>query len=170
ELKNIGYSVDYKILKASEFNVPQHRPRIFLVGFDKNQLNYKNDFTFPSPIPLQKTMSDIFEGQCHREVGFTLRVGGKGSGIHDRRNWDCYLVNGQEKRIGIKEGRRMMGLPDSFSFPVSNTQAMKQLGNSVCVDVVRAVATSVLNYIQKNEYTEENMVGQNKGELSEAYT
>lgn len=170
ELKNIGYSVDYKILKASDFNVPQHRPRIFLVGFDKNQVNYNDDFKFPTPIPLQKTMSDIFEGQCHREIGFTLRVGGKGSGIHDRRNWDCYLVNGQEKRIGIKEGKRMMGLPESFSFPVSNTQAMKQLGNSVCVDVVRAVATSVLNYLQQNKYGEENMAGQNKGELSEAYT
>jgi DNA (cytosine-5)-methyltransferase 1 len=170
ELKNLGYSVNYKILKASEFNVPQHRPRIFLVGFDKSKINYNNDFQFPQSIPLKKTMSDIFEGQCERTIGFTLRVGGKGSGIHDRRNWDCYLVNGQEKRIGIKEGKRMMGLPESFAFPVSNTQAMKQLGNGVCVDVVRAVTTSVLNYVKQNEYIEEIMAGQNKGELSEAYT
>lgn len=170
ELKAIGYSIDYKILKASDFNVPQHRPRIFLVGFDLSQINYSKNFNFPSPIPLKKTMSDIFEGQCHREVGFTLRVGGKGSGIHDRRNWDCYLVNGQDRRIGVKEGKRMMGLPETFNFPVSNTQAMKQLGNSVCVDVVRTVATNVINYINGNIKGETEMAGQNKGELSEAYT
>jgi DNA (cytosine-5)-methyltransferase 1 len=170
ELKDLGYSIDYKILKASDFNVPQHRPRIFLVGFDLSQVNYPKTFDFPSPIPLKKTMSDIFDGKCHREVGFTLRVGGKGSGIHDRRNWDCYLVNGQEKRIGIKEGKRMMGLPEVFTFPVSNTQAMKQLGNSVCVDVVRAVATNVIKYINQNIKDESEMAGQNKGELSEAYT
>ena len=54
-------------------------------------------------------MSDIFEGECTRDVGFTLRVGGRGSAISDRRNWDGYIVNGREVRLSPLEGLRMQG-------------------------------------------------------------
>ena len=41
------------------------------------------------------TMSDVWEGKCERDIGFTLRVGGRGSSIDDRRNWDSYRVDGE---------------------------------------------------------------------------
>lgn len=44
-------------------------------------------------------MSDVWNGQCNREIGFTLRVGGRGSNINDRRNWDAYLVDGEVRKI-----------------------------------------------------------------------
>jgi DNA (cytosine-5)-methyltransferase 1 len=46
-----------------------------------------------------------------------------------------------------KEGIKMMGLPADFEFPVSETQAMKQLGNSVAVPAVRATAKSMMDYM-----------------------
>jgi DNA (cytosine-5)-methyltransferase 1 len=146
-LKELDYEVSYKVIKASDFNVPQHRARIFIVGFDRTAVNTKTPFMFPCPIPLIKTMSDIFGAPCDKKVGFTLRVGGKGSNIDDRRNWEFYRVNGEVKRIDLKEAKEMMGLDPSFHFPVSKTQAMKQLGNSVCVPVVSAIAKKVLNYL-----------------------
>jgi DNA (cytosine-5)-methyltransferase 1 len=39
-----------------------------------------------------------------------------------------------------RECARLMGFPDSFLIPVSNTQAWRQFGNAVVVDVVKAVA------------------------------
>jgi DNA (cytosine-5)-methyltransferase 1 len=30
-----------------------------------------------------------------RKAGFTLRIGGRGSNINDRRNWDSYLVDNE---------------------------------------------------------------------------
>ena len=36
----------------------------------------------------------------------------------------------------------------NFQFNVSDTQAMKQLGNSVCVDVVKALVKQVAPYIE----------------------
>jgi len=146
----LGYSFYYKIVKASDHGLPQHRARIFMVGFrqDYEQLP---EFHFPEAIPLSMTMSDIWGGACSREIGFTLRVGGKGSGLNDRRNWDGYLVDGVEKRLSPKEGKTMMGFPDDFSFPVSKTQAMKQLGNSVAVNAVKATAKEILNYLDSNE-------------------
>ena len=159
-LQNLNYTFDYKIIKASDFGLPQHRPRIYMVGFYKPLLKdmYKElAFTFPREIPLKKTMSDIFNGKVfkkinskeERKIGFTLRVGGGRSPIDDRRNWDGYIVNNKIVRIKPSQGLQMMGFPKNFKMPVSDNQAMKQLGNSVAVNVVRAVASEI-EYHLKN--------------------
>ncbi|MCO6525073.1 MAG: DNA cytosine methyltransferase, partial [Candidatus Schmidhempelia sp.] len=129
-LENLNYIVHYKIIKASDFGKPQHRPRIYIIGFNKD-LVCQADYQFPQAIPLEETMSDIWEAPCERQIGFTLRVGGRGSSIDDRRNWDSYRVNGEVKQLTPLQGKRMMGFPDDFILPKSITQAMKQLGNSV---------------------------------------
>lgn len=169
-LKEAGYSVQYQVLKASDYNIPQLRPRVFIVGFRGGQ--DLPPFVFPPKVPLTYTMSDVFKGNCEREVGFTLRVGGKGSTIDDRRNYEFYRVDGEVRRIDIPEAKKIMALPDSYRFPVSKSQTMKQLGNSVCVEVVRKVAESVFNYLDVNSnlLKEKDMpVTRNKGELSEIY-
>lgn len=57
----VGYSFDWKVIKASEFGLPQHRPRVYFVGFDKNLLaSDAPEFEFPEPVPLKMNMSDIF--------------------------------------------------------------------------------------------------------------
>lgn len=103
-----------------------------------------HDFKFPSPVGIQKTMSDILEGDCNKKIGYTLRVGGRSSPIHDRRNWDSYLVDNRIVQINSKHGLKMQGFPEDFIFPVSETQAMKQLGNSVAVPAIQAVAQSIV--------------------------
>lgn len=138
--EELGYSFFYKVIKASDYGVPQHRPRLFMVGFKDKTI----DFEFPEPVKLKKTMSDIFDAKVDRVVGYTLRVGGRGSGLNDRRNWDSYLVDGKERRLSPKEGLRMQGFPDDFEFSVSETQAMKQLGNSVAVPAIQATANEIL--------------------------
>ena len=92
-------------------------------------------------------MSDIFGEPCNKKIGYTLRVGGRGSGLMDRRNWDSYSLSGRTVRLTSAEGKEMMGLPDDFEFPVSESQAMKQLGNSVAVPAVRATAKEMMSYI-----------------------
>lgn len=172
-LKNAGYTVYYQVLKASDYNIPQHRPRVFIVGFRNVEHFRLPEFHFPPKIPLSYTMSDIWGGKCEKEIGFTLRVGGKGSNIDDRRNWEFYRVDGEVKRIGLQEAKKMMAFPETYDFPVSKTQAMKQLGNSVCVEVVKHVAHSVMAYLEQNKphFQEETSMAikRNKGELSEIY-
>lgn len=146
--EELNYKIFYKIVKASDYGLPQHRPRIFIIGFPKEH-EYPYPFQFPYPVELELNMSDIFDGECTREIGFTVRVGGRGSGIDDRRNWDSYLVDNKVVRLGVEEGKVMMGLPKNFIFPVSDTQAMKQLGNSVAVSAVRMVANQIKSYLKK---------------------
>lgn len=169
-LKKAGYSFHYQVLKASDYNIPQLRPRVFIVGFRNGE--DLPPFIFPPKVPLTYTMSDVFKGDCDREVGFTLRVGGKGSTIDDRRNYEFYRVDGEVRRIDIPEAKKIMALPENYNFPVSKSQTMKQLGNSVCVEVVNKVAESVFKYlaVNSNSFKEKNMpVTRNKGELSEIY-
>lgn len=142
--EELGYSFFYKVVKASDYGVPQHRPRLFMVGFKDKSI----DFEFPEPVKLMMTMDDVFDGKVNKTVGYTLRVGGRGSGIGDRRNWDTYLVDGKVRRLSPKEGLRMQGFPDDFEFPVSETQAMKQLGNSVAVPAIQATANEIVKRLK----------------------
>lgn len=141
EINKLGYNLFWKVVKASEHGLPQHRPRVYIVCFRKD-LGIV-DFEFPEPKKLKTSMSDVFGGKCNKEIGFTLRVGGKASGLKDRRNWDTYLVDGKITRLNSYFGRKMMGFPDNFEFPVSETQAMKQLGNSVAVNCVYDIGLAI---------------------------
>jgi len=148
ELERLGYSFHYKMVKASDHGLPQHRPRIFMVGF-KEEKTKTSKFEFPNAEPLNMSMSDIFGEPCNKKIGYTLRVGGRGSGLMDRRNWDSYSLSGRTVRLTSKEGIKMMGLPPGFEFPVSESQAMKQLGNSVAVPAVRATAKAMIEYMNR---------------------
>jgi DNA (cytosine-5)-methyltransferase 1 len=55
-MNDCGYHVDYKLLKASDYGVPQNRYRVFIVGFRKD---LRKRFVFPKPIKSDKlTLKD----------------------------------------------------------------------------------------------------------------
>jgi DNA (cytosine-5)-methyltransferase 1 len=142
--EELGYSLQEFVVKASDHGLPQNRPRLFMIGFRDPSLSIKA----PKKRELEFTMSDVMGGKVPRDVGFTLRVGGKGSGVKDRRNWDSYLVNGKEVRLDVDQGKRMQGFPDWYEFPVSNTQAFKQLGNSVAVWAIKDYAAEIFKTLK----------------------
>jgi DNA (cytosine-5)-methyltransferase 1 len=166
----LGYSFYMQVVKACDYGLPQLRPRVFIIGF-KN--DFLDDFTFPEKKPLLYTMSDILGGKCSRDIGFTLRVGGRGSKIHDRRNWEFYNVDGEVKRVTSVEAKIMQGYPNKFKLPKSETQAMKQLGNTVAVNAVKEVGISILDYLKRldkdNEIMLANKKGKNKGDWTELF-
>jgi DNA (cytosine-5)-methyltransferase 1 len=142
--EDLGYSFHHAIVKASDHGLPQHRPRLFMVGFR----NPETVFNFPKKKPLKFDMSDVMRGKVDREIGFTLRVGGKSSPIDDRRNWDGYRVDGHVRRLTPIEGLRMQGFPSTFKFPVSDSAAMKQLGNSVAVWAIQDYAKEIIRSLE----------------------
>ncbi|MDC3087452.1 HpaII family restriction endonuclease [Paracoccaceae bacterium] len=168
----LGYSFYFKVVKATDYGLPQHRPRAFMIGFRDEGL--LKGFDFPPPIPLRFNMSDVFGGDCSREIGFTLRVGGAGSNINDRRNWDSYLVDGEVVKIQPNHALKIQGFPDNFKLPNSRGAAMKQLGNSVAVDAVRECASELINHLgvidKRNEGSDLMNRTRNKGEWTELYT
>ena len=149
-VRDLGYSFYYKKIRACDFGLPQLRPRTFMVGF-RDEKQTEEFFSFPEPVPLKKTMSDIFDGECSREIGFTLRLGGMGSNIDDRRNWDSYLVDGEVVKLQTSQAKEMQGFPKKFKLPDSRSKSLKLLGNSVAVNAVHAVGKQIINYIDNKD-------------------
>lgn len=149
KLEALGYSFQSFVVKSSDYGLPQHRPRLFMIGFRDGVTKIE----LPEKLPLKYTMSDIFSGNCEKEVGFTLRVGGRGSVYGDRRNWEFYKVDGEIRRLTSKQGLLMQGFPSDFIFPVSEIEAMKQLGNSVSVDAIEAFYKKIKEKLSAEQFT-----------------
>lgn len=61
----------------------------------------------------------------------------------------CFQGNGKRpRRLTPRECARLMGFPDDFLIPVSDTQAYRQFGNSVVVPVMQEVARIVTPHLK----------------------
>lgn len=138
--KDLGYSFHQKVVRACDFGLPQLRPRLFMIGFR----DPATPFTWPEPIQLGFTLSDLLGGEVNREIAFTILASGRNRPIGIKRTWDAYLVDGKEHRLTLDQVRALQGFPEDFVFPVSQAQAFKQLGNAVAIPAVEAVARHVV--------------------------
>lgn len=64
-LRELGYSTQYKILNAADFNVLQNRKRVFIVGTRTGQ----PAFIYPEPPPNNYTLKDIFSDLPQLKAG-----------------------------------------------------------------------------------------------------
>ena len=173
-LRSLRYDVHAKIIDASGW-VPQHRERIYIVGFDQDVFGPKVDFSFPRPPanrpslrdivdpapPAKYTLSDHLWAYLQNYAAKHKAAGnGFGFGLADldgvtRTLSARYYKDGSEilvpqrgknpRRLTPRECQRLMGFDDSKPISVSDTQAYKQFGNAVVPSVVQAVATGILS-------------------------
>lgn len=174
----LGYKVYTQIIDARSV-VPQHRERIFLVGF-KPEL----EFEFPSfpkngpklesilepSVPDKYTLTDNLwtylqnYAEKHRKAGNGFGFGMVTpqdttrtlSARYHKDGSEILLSQGERnnpRRLTPRECARLMGYPDSFKITVSDTQAYRQFGNSVVVPVVESIAKSVVGTLEKTAGT-----------------
>jgi len=186
-LHELGYQVDYRIIDARAW-VPQHRERVFIVGFREPTAFTMNLVAVPEGTPtLEKVLHPENGTEAAEEPYTTGRdatisrkyhltnhlwkylqaykkkhaAAGNGFGFGLVKPSDTartlsarYYKDGSEilvsrgvrkipRRLTPRECARLMGFPDSFRIPVSDTQAYKQFGNSVVIPVVEAVAQAM---------------------------
>ena len=53
-----------------------------------------------------------------------------------------------------REWARLQGFPDSFKLPLADTHLYKQLGNSVTVPVIKAIAEQIKIVLNNNTFKE----------------
>lgn len=72
--KKLNYWVDFKILRAADFGIPQNRERIFIIGFDKDQFpkdfDFDKGFSWPEPPCTPTRVGDILEPEV--DESFTI--------------------------------------------------------------------------------------------------
>lgn len=177
-LDELGYRVTYKIIDGRYF-VPQHRERTYIVGFRSDIVPDDFHFAFPELPEKGPKLATILEGiisekytlsdklwnylvnyaEKHKEKG-----NGFGFGLADpqgntRTLSARYYKDGSEilipqpsknpRRLTPRECARLMGFPDTFNIPVSDTQAYRQFGNSIVVPVVSAVAKNIEQVLEE---------------------
>lgn len=49
------------------------------------------------------------------------------------------------RRLSVLESKRLQGFPDDFKMPVSDCQALKQLGNSVSVPIIKRIMHNMID-------------------------
>jgi DNA (cytosine-5)-methyltransferase 1 len=169
----LGYDVHPQVIDARSV-VPQHRERIFLVGFKEPR-----DFKFPRFPSKGPKLSEILDTKVDPKYTLTDHLwkylqdyakkhaaAGNGFGFGLCTSGDVartlsarYYKDGSEilisqgknknpRRLTPRECARLMGYPKTFKIPVSDTQAYRQFGNSVVVPVVRRVAKKVVRELQ----------------------
>ncbi len=175
-LREIGYTnVQYKVLRARDFGLPQNRERIYIVGF----LDESIKFVFPQPscpptvvgsiledcVDDKYTISDkLWAGHQRRKSANKANGKGFGYGLFNEASPYTntisarYYKDGSEilieqegknpRKLTPREAARLQGFPDTFVIPVSDNQAYKQFGNSVAINVVQRVAEQMLIHIQ----------------------
>ena len=170
---HLGYSLHVQVVDA-RCVVPQHRERVFLVGFRDRDIAFSfPDFPTDGPtlstiletrVPPQYTLTDHLwkylqqYAAKHRAAGNGFGFGLVGRNDVSRTLSARYYKDGSEilisqgvrnpRRLTPRECARLMGYPDSFQIPVSDTQAYRQFGNSVVVPIVERIAKQVISAIQ----------------------
>lgn len=191
-LDKLGYKLFVEVRDAKHY-VPQHRERIFIVGFRKD-LYPDIQFKFPDLPTEVKKIADILE--CNVDGKYTLTDGlwkylqnyaakhkakgnGFGFGLIDpekdtitRTLSARYFKDGSEilikqkgknpRRLTPRECARLMGFDNSFKIVVSDTQAYRQFGNSLCVPLVEPIAKQMIQTINSVKVRSINGQSDNK--------
>jgi len=171
-LKEVGYNVDYKVLNALDFGLPQKRERVFIVGWKTN-----SKYAFPEPLNYYEPLSNILEkkvdekhyasdyikekrkakhksaykpGIWHENKAGNISSYPFSCALRAGASYNYLLVDGM-RRLTPREMFRLQGFPDSYKIMVSDTQARKQAGNSVPVNVVEAVSSNLLELCFKTK-------------------
>lgn len=184
----LGYVVAARIVDGSNW-VPQHRERIFIVGFDPQQIRITEDeIAIPQAPPAGYQRRELREIIQRNVEGHTLGAGtwdtlerhrrhhaergnGFGYGLHrmpigkgevTRTISARYHKDGAEilieqagkrpRRLTVKEAMQLQGYdPEKFVFPVSDTQAYRQIGNSVVVPAIAATAQMIAEVLKTRQ-------------------
>lgn len=84
ELASYGYTNFVKVLDSSQFGVPQHRERVFMVSI----LDENTSYHFPEPFPLDKRLKDVLESNVDEKyylssklLNYVFSNGGKDKNI-----------------------------------------------------------------------------------------
>ena len=86
--EDLGYDVKFRVLNSCDYGIPQHRERVYCLGFKK-----KTNFLYPAPIELEYVMYDFLEDYTYSKY-FLKEKGVKFVTSHKNREKSYTQING----------------------------------------------------------------------------
>jgi DNA (cytosine-5)-methyltransferase 1 len=163
-LRRLDYNVEWRVLNALNFGIPQKRERVLIVGW-----RTAKSFEWPMGGLPMKPLSEILEKLVPRSFYASERIrqsrhakhraackpaiwhenkGGHVSSypyscaLRAGASYNYLLVNGV-RRLTPREMLRLQGFPESFKIVCSVGETRTQAGNAVPVPMIEAVLRQV---------------------------
>lgn len=168
DLGSLGYKIDFKLLNASKFGVPQNRERVIVVG-------HMSEWTWPDEAVQIATVGDAIGDLIEvsnpddrfltaSQDAYIKKYEDASKCVNPRdlyldrpaRTLTCRnlagatgdmhrvkLKNGKRRRINVREAARLQSFPDTFEFAGSSDSAFNQIGNAVPPLFAKQIAHSV---------------------------
>lgn len=181
QLESLGYRPEWRLLNASDFGVPQLRPRVVFVAMREDQ----QPFAWPTshaenPPTVGETLYDLMGANGWKGarrwaaqadtiaptiVGGSKKHGGPDLGpTRSKRAWEALEVNGKTiaeeapepdfvgmPRLTVRMAARIQGFPDSWQITGAKTNAYRQVGNAFPPPVAKAVGAAVRQALQATD-------------------
>ncbi len=171
-LENLGYAVSYQLVKAVNYEVPQNRERLIVIG-------HMGGYEFPVPFDYKFTAGDALSDIAytilddHKLVTesqdkYIAKYEKASACVNPRdlhmdkpsRTVTCRnlagatgdmhrikLPDGRRKRLNVREGARLQSFPDWFGFSGSEASQFKQVGNAVPPLMSYHLAKGIVSYL-----------------------
>jgi DNA (cytosine-5)-methyltransferase 1 len=178
-LDELDYWVDYRVLNALNYGLPQKRERILIVGFQRGT---QGDFKWPKPKSVTPILDDFLEDDsevAEEYFASTKIVNSRLNMVRDKQlppgrsiwhenksgnisplPYSCalragasynYLLVDGKRRLTMREMLSLQGFPKSFKIVCGYSETRKQVGNSVPVPMISDVINEVLSVIKNSK-------------------
>lgn len=129
-VENEGYKIHHKVLKCSDYGLPQMRKRLFMVCV-RNDIEHDVDIFDLKEYEKEMTMSEYLNKNFEKKHAYTIRCGGARSPIVSKQNWDGYIVDGEEYRLSLDDAKKLQGFEEHFHLSEAKRDAWRHLGNTI---------------------------------------
>lgn len=168
DFERLGYHVSYKLMLTADFEVPQKRERVVIIGTRKKILP-KFDFDLllsekKEWVPLKDAIGDLAnykEGRVENHYWSKAKKN-KGQGnnkvvesqpaptMRAEHHGNIEFHWDKERRLSAREAARIQSFPDDMVFYPSTSSAYRQIGNAVPPVFAWHIADAVQTFINQN--------------------
>lgn len=124
--------------KASRKLEGKFKPK-FKEDIDLKRLSENKDL---KPIRIGIVNSGGQGERIYSPYGHAITFSAYGGGVFAKTGG--YYINGEVRKLTPKEALKVVGLPESFKMPVTDSQAYKLIGNSVAIPVIKEIFYNIL--------------------------
>ena len=116
----------------------------------KPQTNMFGESEIPNrPIQIGKVNKGGQGERIYHPLGHAITLSAYGGGAGSKTG--LYKIEDIIRKLSPRECARLQGLPEYFIYPSSISEAHKQFGNSVSINVLQYITQEIINVLEYNE-------------------